>query len=103
MAVETRALARDFLALHEGVQVAAEFLAGVFRHASANSHGEMIAAREGPKIAFKLLQKFHANPLGLRRHKITERHFQVVARERARAREKDKAGDTLPPALLAQP
>ena len=69
------------------MQMAAQFLAGMFRHASANSHGEMIAAREGPQVALKMMKKFHANSLGLRRHKITERHFQVVARQRASARE----------------
>src|SRR5450759_3722233 len=87
MAVETCALTRDFFTLHECMQVAAQFLAGMFRHASANSNGEMIAAREGPQVALKMMEKFHANSLGLRRHKVTERHLQVVARQRANARE----------------
>src|ERR1700688_3640678 len=47
----------------------------------------MIAAREGPEITLKTMKKFHANSLGLRRHKITERHFEVVACKRASARE----------------
>lgn len=47
----------------------------------------MIAAREGPQVALKMIEKFYGNSLSVRRHKITKGHFKVIARERTSARE----------------
>ena len=82
MAVELRALARNVFLGHERVQVTPQFLAGVSRHAPANSHRKMIAAGERPDVSLKLAQELDGNSLGLGGNEIAERHFQIAARKR---------------------
>src|SRR5208282_3132367 len=61
-----------------------EFRAGMRSHAAADSDGEMIAAREGPDVAFEVREKFYGDGVGGLRNEITLGHFQFVAMERAR-------------------
>src|SRR5437879_8645869 len=66
----------------------AKLRAGMRGHAAADSDREMIAARERPDVAFKLRQEFDGDGVGVLRHEVALRHFQLVALERAAARDK---------------
>src|SRR6266436_3677386 len=79
MTVKLCAFGRDILPLHKLLQMAAEFRARVRGHAAANSHGQVIAAREGPDVALEVGKKFYGDGVGRLRNKIALRHFQLVA------------------------
>ena len=48
-------------------------------HAAANTDGEMIAAREGPDVAFEMGEEFYGDGVGGLRNEIALGHFQFVA------------------------
>src|SRR5215467_15444219 len=66
--------------------MAAELCAGVRGHAATDSYGEMVVAREGPDVAFKLWKKFDGDGIGDLRDEVALGHFQLVTLERAASR-----------------
>src|SRR2546423_3583431 len=88
VAVEPRAFGRDILLVDESVQVRAKLGAVVRRHAAADSDGKMVAAGEGPDVAFELRKKLYDDGLGSLRDEITLGHFEFVALKSARFRMK---------------
>lgn len=56
--IEARGIGGELLAGEEGIEVGAEFGTGVGGHFSADAHGEMVVAGEGPDVAFKLAEEF---------------------------------------------
>src|SRR5437763_485069 len=73
---------RDALRLDESLEVAAELGAGMRGHAPADSHREVVVARKGPNVAFKLRKKFDEDGIGVLRDEVALGHFQFVALER---------------------
>ncbi len=79
MTVKLCALRLQAVLLHEGLQMAAQLRAGVRRHAAANSHRKMIAARERPDIALKVRQELDGDGVAGLGHEVTLRHLELVA------------------------
>src|SRR5882762_3423084 len=82
MAVKLCAFGLYAVLFHEGLQMAAQFRAGVRGHAPANPNREMIAARERPDITLKVRQKLDSDGVAGLRHEVTLRHFQLVPLQR---------------------
>src|SRR6202023_182715 len=59
--------------------MSAQLGAGMRFHAAANSHGQMIAARKRPDIAFEVGEKFYGDRVGGSRNEIALGHFSFVA------------------------
>ena len=78
----------NFLRIDEGVQIRAEFRAGVGSHTAADADGEMIVARKRPDVAFEIAQKFNGDGVGGLRNEIALGHFQLVGLEGAGLGEK---------------
>ena len=69
------------------LQARAQFVAGVPRHAAANSHRKMVGARERPDVAFESAQEFHLDGVAHGRERSSRGSFPGRSRrERARVR-----------------
>src|SRR5207237_809156 len=54
VAVKLCVVCGDVLSFHERLQVSAKFRAGMYGHAATDSDREVVTARKGPDVTFKL-------------------------------------------------
>jgi hypothetical protein len=78
VAIETCAVQREFLFADKRLQMAAQLGLVVRRHATANAHRQMIAARERPDVPIEVREKFDDDGVRGLRNEVALGNFEFV-------------------------